>query len=120
MRGKEHTFKSALHKLMNKYPSTLQVCAKNFLIHSVVRAIFDYTPSLSILKPKTTDHVDAERPERVSGIATPLPNGMIQTSAATIAVANVKNPNFVLDVRKKATPIKTVDTGRSAKKATEA
>jgi len=35
--------------------------------------------SFSILKPKTVDHTDAETAERVSEMATPLPNGIIQT-----------------------------------------
>jgi len=43
------------------------------------------------------DHIDAESAERVSGMATPLPNGIVQTIAATIAAMNVKNPNFLLE-----------------------
>jgi hypothetical protein len=31
--------------------------------------------------------------------ATPLPNGTVQTIAATMAAVNVKNPRFILDVR---------------------
>ena len=66
------------------------------------------------------DHADAESPERVSGMATPLPNGIVQTIAATTAARNVKNPNFILDVRKKAAVRKNIDIGKSAKNATEA
>lgn len=73
----------------------------------------------SILKPKTMDHVDAESAESVSGIATPLPNGITQTTAATITVMSVKNPNFVLDVRKKAAPRKNIEIGKRMKKLTE-
>lgn len=74
----------------------------------------------NISKPKTIAHVDAESPEIVSGIATPLPNGTAQTIAATTATMSVKNPSFVLDVRKKATLKKNNDIGKKTKKVTEA
>jgi hypothetical protein len=66
------------------------------------------------------NHADAESPERVSGMATPLPNGIVQTIAAAIAAMNVKNPNRVLDVLKKAAPRKNIDIGRSVRNVTEA
>jgi len=74
----------------------------------------------SILKPKTINHVDIESAERVSGMATPLMNGIIQTIVATMAAMNVKNPSFILGTRKKAAPIKNIEIGKSVKKVTEA
>lgn len=82
--------------------------------------MFGCTPSFSILKLKTMDHVDAESAERVSGIATPLPNGIAQTMAAIIATRKVNKPSFNLAVCKKAMPRRNMDIGNSMKKITEA
>ena len=53
-------------------------------------------------------------------MTTPLPKGIVQTTAAAATAMNVKKPNLLLELLKKAMPRKNSDIGKSTKKATEA
>lgn len=79
---------------------------------------------LAILKPRTTVHKLAARAESVSGIATPgtylSKNSAIHTIAANRAIERVSRPILALDARKKDAVTKSIDIGKSTKKATEA
>jgi len=61
--------------------------------------LFEYAASFSILKLKTVDDVNVESGEGLSGMTTPLPNGIIQTTAETIGARKVNELSFNSAVR---------------------
>lgn len=79
---------------------------------------------LSILKPMTVDHVEAESAAIVSGIATPEPNlavaCIVHAAVAALAIRKVNSAIFTLAICRKAVTKKNIETGYSMKNATEA
>ena len=79
--------------------------------------------ALNIMKLVTTAHKEAAIAERVSGMATPgayrTQNSTIHTAAANTETRKVNTAVLFLDVRTKWAVIRNIESGKSAKKATD-